>query len=237
MRVHLNRKKKRNLLYSFISRLFHLPIWNKEWKMKFMLDIEWIFNRMCLIHSYEVYNILENPIKAKSLNFLLDKISENSTVIDLGCRRGELTYKIAEKAKHVLGADWDENVITEAKKLYRLDNLEFLSIDVFEFLRQTDTKYDVLILSHILEHLDNPSDLLLKSYEYFNFLYIEVPDFDDTYLNIFRQDFDRDLIYKDSDHIWEFTREEIKSIINKTGYKIRDVEYRFGVQKYWCSKI
>ena len=98
-------------------------------------------------------------------------------------------------------------------------------------------KFDILILSHILEHLDNPQIFINMFKDYFKFIYIEVPDFEKNYLNLYRKDLNLNLIYSDADHISEFDRDELKSLLNSSHLKILKEDYRFGVQKFWCTPI
>ena len=47
-----------------------------------------------------------------------------------------------------------------ARQNHKRDNLSFVNQDAIEYLKHTDKIFDVLIMSHILEHLDNPSEFL-----------------------------------------------------------------------------
>ena len=55
------------------------------------------------------------------------------------------------------------------------------------------------------------------------------------YLNHYRKDQQLDLIYTDDDHITEFDRDELKALLQECNMKIIKEDYRYGVQKIWCS--
>jgi hypothetical protein len=92
-----------------------------------------------------------------------------------------------------------------------------------------------LILSHILEHLDNPKDFLLEFKDRFKYIYVEVPDFDRYHLNHYRKDLNMSLIYSDDDHVYEFDRFELNELLAESGLKVLESQYIFGVQRLWCG--
>ena len=50
--------------------------------------------------------------------FFVDNVSENETVLDIGCGNGALTYDVAKKAKKVVGVDLREKNISIAESKY-----------------------------------------------------------------------------------------------------------------------
>ncbi|MBI2024426.1 class I SAM-dependent methyltransferase [Candidatus Giovannonibacteria bacterium] len=85
---------------------------------------------------------------------VLKEISwKGKTVLDAGCGTGELAHLISKKgAKKVLGIDYSESAINEAKKQYQNKNLFFEKSD----LNNISGKFDVIISLGTLEHLDDP---------------------------------------------------------------------------------
>lgn len=235
MGIKLKRKKDRHFLLSFIYKFQKILPLSKRRKFKLFLDLEWIFDRLAHEASFSFYNEDNHPVRIYSKKFILDHITDTQHILDLGCKYGEITHYLANKAKHVTGIDHDKNAIEIAKSRYQKNNLSFEYGEAFEFLSNETEEYDVLILSHILEHIDEPEEFLKKFKHFFKFIYIEVPDFDRYYLNQYRLDQKNSLIYSDDDHVSEFDRDEIKTILNNCDITILEAEYRFGVQKFWCK--
>ncbi|MBI3500635.1 MAG: methyltransferase domain-containing protein [Bacteroidetes bacterium] len=233
--MKLPRHKKRNLLLSVIYRLHKIFFLSKNTKLKLYLNLEWIFDRLAHEMSFKVYAPDKHPFRIHSKKFILEFINENHSVLDLGCHIGDISFIIAQKAKKVIGIDYSKDAITKAKIKYQKDNLIFHHCEASEFLKNNKEHFDILILSHILEHLNNPEEFLLKYKNYFNHIYIEVPDFDRYYLNHYRKDLGLNLIYSDEDHISEFDRYELNKLLNHCGLKILKAEYIFGMQKIWCE--
>lgn len=235
MGIKLNRKKKRTLLLTLIYRIHKIIPFSHEKKLRFYLDLEWIFDRLSHETSFKYYDESKHPLRKHTIDSILKFIDKEHTVLDLGCKYGNLSYSISQKAKKVVGVDFDTKAIEIAKKTYQGDNLQFQEGDALSYINQQDFKFDVLILSHILEHIDDPKAFLISFKEHFKLVYIELPDFNKTYLNFYRADLKSDLIYTDPDHISEFDRFELRELIISCGFEIVNEEYIFGIQKIWCK--
>ncbi len=85
------------------------------------------------------------------------------SVLDIGCGLGEFTRKIAPYADSVLGIDFSQSAITQARILSaQYDNVDFEQVDVLELGQAIDKKFDLVILADVLYYL-SPSDEKLKS--------------------------------------------------------------------------
>lgn len=236
MGVRLSRAKKKHFLLSFLYRLSKLPFAGTKRKFGLFLDLEWIFERLAHEKSFDYYSSSEHPLRQYSNNYILNLLKESDTVLDLGCHSGQITAVLAQKAKEVIGIDYDQLAIDTAKRQHQQSNLSFVHDRVEHYLQANQRSFDVLILSHILEHLDQPKEILLACKPFVNYVYVELPDFDKSYLNHYRNDLNRELIYTDLDHVREFDRMEMKTLLKECGFDILESEYRFGVQRHWCKK-
>lgn len=103
---------------------------------------------------------LENPNNTQKI--ILDELTKNSKVLDIGCAQGFLGECLnKELGCEVVGIDYLESYIYESKK--RDSYKELLQIDL-NFLADELNKYlgyfDYIILADVLEHLYNPKKLL-----------------------------------------------------------------------------
>ncbi|MDQ3100398.1 MAG: class I SAM-dependent methyltransferase [Bacteroidota bacterium] len=203
--------------------------------MKLYLDLEWIFERLALETSFTQYGSKDHPIRKFASAFILHRIDATSKVLDLGCKTGEMSMELASKGAYVVGIDHDAKAIEEARQKHMAPNLEFQCTDAVDYLKKNERKFDVLILSHILEHLDDPAEFLDEFKVHFDLIYIELPDFDRSYLNQYRKDLGSELIYTDDDHVSEFDRMELGEMLKDRGIVVMDAEYRFGMQRLWCK--
>jgi cyclopropane fatty-acyl-phospholipid synthase-like methyltransferase len=90
--------------------------------------------------------------------------AKGENILDIGCSQGIVSILLARDGKKVLGIDISDDAIQyaetekqkEAEAVQR--NLVFTSGDIFEM--QVKEKYHTVIMGEILEHLDNPAELI-----------------------------------------------------------------------------
>jgi len=235
MSIKLERIKPTNWFLRVMYKLTMLIPLTKRSKFKLFLNLEWFFDRIAHEYSFKNYEPEKHPVRLFTKKHLLDWIQPEHRVLDLGCASGEMAYWASEKAIQVIGIDYDPVHIAFAKSNYQRSNLSFICDEAHSYLTSTDKQFDVLILENVLEHIDNPSDFLKKFGGFFNFVYIELPDFDKNYLNHYRKDLDLSLIYTDSDHVSEFDRFDLIEIAEKNNLTIVHSFYIHGFQKLWCK--
>ena len=234
MGIKVKREKPRHLLVSILYRLLKLPLSDKA-KFKLFLDLEWVLARLANELSMHFYKPNEHPWRRQDNEFILSFIKPEYKILDLGCAKGDLTHIIADKAALTVGVDRTNELVDIAKQKYENEKLRFVCMDAIDFLQKTEERFDVLILSHVLEHIDEPEDFLKRFKDFFNYIYIEVPDFDSNLLHHYRKDLDLQLNYNDADHVSEFDRYELFKIFKKCDLRVLRSDYIFGVQRYWCE--
>lgn len=197
--------------------------------------MEWIFWRFALEESYFNYSPIEHPLREKAISFLAKFLRPEHKVLDLGCARGEITKRIAAYVEEVKAIDYNKSLLEIANNLNKSDNIEFIFGEAHEFLKDNKTNFDVLILSHILEHIDEPNKFIATYKNFFSYIYIEVPDFEKSFSNIYREDLGMSLIWTDEDHVSEFDRHDIMALMESNNINIVASEYKQGFQRHWCK--
>lgn len=97
-------------------------------------------------------------------DFFTNRIYKNDRVIDIGCGIGAVAYDVAQKScAQVVGMDFNESSIKTARERYKHPNLEFYKGNVLEML--PEEKFDVAILSNVLEHLSSRPAFLRRVQE------------------------------------------------------------------------
>lgn len=89
------------------------------------------------------------------------KYFRGKKVLELGCADGVMTQWLTRAFEFVTVIDGSEIFINEVRTKIALSNIEFIH-SMFESYSPKE-KYDTVIMSHILEHLDDPVFLLKKS--------------------------------------------------------------------------
>jgi 2-polyprenyl-3-methyl-5-hydroxy-6-metoxy-1,4-benzoquinol methylase len=230
----LNRSKPRSLLTAIVYRLSRL-VPDSQTKLRILLDLEWIFERLSQEQASAHYGIDGSPWRKSTMEFISRHMTKADAVLDLGCGHGAISHSLSLIARKVVGVDYNRELIARARKKYATDNLQFIHDEALNYLGQCDEKFNVLVLTHVLEHLDRPKEFLAAYAGHFKHMFIEVPDFDRTFLNRFRQDLNIPQIYTDADHVTEFDRDELYALLSGLNLDVIDSECRYGVLRVWVE--
>ena len=88
-------------------------------------------------------------------------------------------------------------------------------------------KFDVALLIHVIEHIDNVDSFLRSLLTIFTTLVIEVPDFEADVLNQARHMLGCSY-YSDPDHVREYTIGILRQQLNRNGWSVLGYEKHGG---------
>jgi ubiquinone/menaquinone biosynthesis C-methylase UbiE len=157
--------------------------------------------------------------------FFLENVSCADKVLEVGCFKGNLSYALSCKAKMVVGIELDKEKFMRAKKKYQSNNLTFILGDVTEY--EFKKKFDIVVLSNVLEHIDKRTEFLLKMSRISNKILLRVPLVTRDWLSFYKmeQGFEYRL---DKSHYIEYTENGIEEELEKGGWERCFSEVRFG---------
>ncbi|RXJ93850.1 hypothetical protein CRV00_09270 [Malaciobacter molluscorum] len=178
-------------------------------------------NILELYKSYTISNMYNFPntsqTNIKALKFISPYIKDeiNFNILEIGSNRGDFLYLLKQKFTkvNILGCE-----PTEFKELKVPTINSFFNKNLF------NTKFDLIILRHTLEHIKNP-DIFIKDLEFIqknnSHVFIEVPNLIYS-LNNFIEDFT-------PDHVNYFYKDSLCKLFNKKIIKIDDEEYLYAL--------
>ena len=108
---------------------------------------------------------------------ILDHTKESESLLELGLGHGYTTNIFAEHFKKHIVLEGSDAVIQNFKKKYPECPIEIVKTYFEEF--DTTEKFDVIVMGFILEHVDNPKQILLHFRKFlspFGKLYVAVPN-------------------------------------------------------------
>jgi 2-polyprenyl-3-methyl-5-hydroxy-6-metoxy-1,4-benzoquinol methylase len=157
--------------------------------------------------------------------FFIDNTGADNVVLDIGCGNGFLTRDIAEKARSVTGIDASKNNIELARKDFSRDNIKYICGDACQY--DFGEKFDVVVLSNLLEHLEDRAAFLLKVRELAPRLLIRVPMINRDWLTYYKREMGVE--YRlDPTHRIEYTMESLREELEKAGLSIEKASVQFG---------
>lgn len=165
-----------------------------------------------------------------NLLFILKKyykyqLNEKTTVLDLGCGTGTISFYLAQKGFNVLGVDISKRALQLANKsageLGLKNKVRFIRKDISK-LNLGEKKFNLIICSEILEHLEKEKIILNKIYAYLRkngVLIVSVPS---KKAPLYRwglaNEFDKKV-----GHLRRYTKEEVIKLLIENKFIIKKV--------------
>jgi len=157
--------------------------------------------------------------------FFVDNVGATDCVLDIGCGAGHVAYTVAQKAKQVVGIDIDRNYLAPSVHYAAQTNLTFIQGDATVYNFQQE--FDVIILSNVLEHIDDRVALLQKIKKLAPKILIRVPMLNRDWLPLLKRELG--LEYRlDPTHTIEYTEPEFRDELEQAGLTCTELFIRFG---------
>jgi len=151
---------------------------------------------------------------SKYYNYISSYLSENDKILEIGCGMGGVLMPFKISGHDIKGIDLGKKFIDLGNQ-FNL-NLELLTI---ENLLSRSEKYDLIILSHLIEHIPELELFLKKVIQLLNDngkIFIAVPG-----LKMINKTYHGNLhIYLQNAHCWSFTQVTLSAFLNRLGFKI-----------------
>jgi SAM-dependent methyltransferase len=221
--VALSRAKGRHLALSVASRSYRFArsVVPRRWMAHRLLNATWTLRRLAWEQVWYWLPAEEAMalLRPESLPFVRASTPAASRVIDLGGGRGLASFVAGEVAHEVVYVDHDPaNLAVARATCAGRDNIEVVQGDALSTLEDRGP-FDLAIMLHFLEHVDDPERILGRLRRHCARLLIEVPDFGSEPLNYIRLRENLPL-FSDTDHVTEFTEGHLTAVLAAGGWKL-----------------
>jgi SAM-dependent methyltransferase len=160
-------------------------------------------------------------------DFFVERIRDGERVLDVGCGKAELARDLAERAgAHVTGLDLNESYLRFARARPHA-RLELVQGDAHEY--RAETAFDTVVLSNVLEHIDDRPGLLRGLAERtgaWRFL-IRVPLLERDWTIPLRRELGLEWL-SDATHFTEYTVPQFESELAAAGLEPVDIQLRWS---------
>lgn len=164
--------------------------------------------------------------------FFIENVNSEDVILDIGCGNGALAYDVAKKAKFVTGIDIDAKKIEAARKKYTAQNIRYLIGDATKYI--FDKKFDVIILSNVLEHVDNRIGFLSKIKNISSRFLIRVPMINRDWITLYKKE--KEVEWRlDETHYTEYTLEDLRQELSTANMRLQHYSVQFG--EIWAIAI
>ena len=200
-------------------------------------------------HTYERYwherikESREGDKNEKIPNEIFDTVSsalkKGNRILDVGCGDGCFAHHVKDKFNEIYGAE----IAKEAAFIARKRNVLTSVMDLNSSLSYKDNTFDAVTCLDVVEHLLDPGTLIEEIYRVLKpdgQLVLTTPNirnFRNLYTLIFKGIFPQtspDAFVWGGGHLHFFTREDIKNIFKKAGFK--RIEFFINQGQFFLSK-
>lgn len=147
-------------------------------------------------------------------------------ILEIGCGFGYLTYALAKSGYDVSGIDISQVAVDQAIKRY---GHHFACADVREYAKKMGAAYDIIILTEVIEHIENVIEFLSAADQLLlpgGNLIVTTPN---------RTPYPADMLWETEPppvHLWWFSEQSTRSLANKLGHKVTFVDFTdFNIQE------
>lgn len=176
-------------------------------------------------HRDETYILEEDLFKnifTRRINEVT-KLINSGKVLEIGCSAGLMLSLFKKKGFEVRGVELSRKSAQEAIKK-GID----VKIGFFEKVNFTE-KFDLIILNHTLEHMENPVEVLKKVKSILKpkgYVLIDLPNFGSPVAKILKGNWP--LLLPD-EHLWHFSQNSFEKLFKKLDFKILKISKASGI--------
>lgn len=143
--------------------------------------------------------------------------AKGARLLDIGCGGGFMVEEAGKKGFAAEGVDANAGIVAWCQQR----GLKVFQANVLDMDLAIESKYDVVVLSAVLEHLQDPDILLThvrqKLLKAGGLVLVSQASYDGLLPRVFSWGW---YGWQPQEHFWHFTPEAMEKLANKTGYRV-----------------
>jgi len=207
----------------YFSKYYPPDYYSSGVKSSFINWILGLFGRM--VTAFKESEILRHASRTNNVKL---------KILDIGCGSGEFLANLSSKSFEKYG----QEINPQGLEMCRHRNIEVINKELKESGLTADS-FDVITMWHVLEHLDNPAQLLMEAHRILKsngVLIISTPNTDSVGFKYGRQNW----FHLDSPrHIILYNRKSVALLLTKSKFKIKsfkNIFYDFPLDLFWSLR-
>jgi len=117
--------------------------------------------------QYDTNDNKTRDLEAEALKETLANISFNNC-LEVGCGTGKNTAWLIQKAEHITAIDFSSEMLAKAKEKISSDRVQFKQGDITKSWTFTNSLYDLISFSLVLEHISDLDHVFNEAANYLN---------------------------------------------------------------------
>jgi SAM-dependent methyltransferase len=189
--------------------------------------------------SYRVAAIFSRKLEANDLHpkhrlmkyhdWFCARVKHDWNVLDIGCGNGALAYDVKDHCARIFAVDLNPKNIETAKK-HTKQAITYLCADATIYTFQD--KFDAIILSNVLEHIEDRVGLLKRIYQNQDqtkppLLLLRVPMITRDWITLYKKEMGVEWRL-DKTHFTEYTHDQVHDELRQAGLKVIEHTVQFG---------
>lgn len=166
------------------------------------------------------YSRARTRLWQSQFKYLKNFFSKKSKILEIGSGHGEALLEFDKLNYNVIGVEPDKKSVQHLKRILKKCKIIESTAENF----QLDTKFDLVWMSHVFEHLSNPIEFLnrlKKNIKNNGLLFIEVPNVEKE--NDYRT-------FTKTPHAYNYSAKSLQNILKQSEYEIISCDF-FGPPK------
>lgn len=172
-------------------------------------------------------------IQARSITLkwkheLISQFKKNGSILDYGCGTGEFLHFMQTKNWKGSGVEPSETARDKA--------LHLTKTEIFEHLKSTKDKFDVITLWHVLEHVHDLNEKIIELINHLKddgIIFIAVPNHESADAKKYKKFWAG---YDVPRHLWHFSQSNMKQLLIKHGLHLLKTE-PMKLDSYYVSML
>lgn len=157
-------------------------------------------------------------------------LSKEDVILDMGCGSGNILLSLSKRVKKAYGADISQKALDFIKKRAineKIKNIELVKISPNKRALK-DNYFDKVIMSEVIEHLENPDLIIKECYRVLKpngILFVTTPNYRSFWpiLETLSDIFKMTPKMRGEQYISKFNKPKLKKILKKSDFKVMKV--------------